>query len=81
MRGVKEVFIAFGRKISGREAINPAGGIPYVLGQGINSPFIKPELEVHWHPPFSVADTEEKPVKSGRFLTLLTKLGILSRSA
>jgi hypothetical protein len=69
------------RKIFHREDLVPVGGIPYVLGQGLDVPSIEARLTVHWHPPFSTIATEEKPVEKHRFRTFLAKLGIRKKTA
>jgi hypothetical protein len=59
-----------------RHQLIPANGIPYILGQGLHTPYIEPKLTVHWHPPFTVMPAEEPVKEKRRVWSWLSKLGI-----
>jgi len=81
MRGLKQFFTVLRGKVFHSEDLLPAGGIPYVLGQGLNSPYIEPGLKVHWHPPFSIMAAEESARKKSKIPHLFKKLGLKKKSA
>ena len=81
MKGFKQFLDGLRRKVFHGEDLLPADGIPYVLGQGLSSPYIEPGLTVHWHPPFSVMADEEPAGKKNRIRHLFEKFGLKRKSA
>jgi hypothetical protein len=81
MKSLKRYQVALRKRVFHRDDLFPADGIPYVLGQGLTSPYIEPGLTVHWHPPFAVMADEEPIRKENRISHLLGKLGLRRGSA
>ena len=77
MASLMHFMLKLKRKIFQRQhKFVPTSGIPYILGQGLTTPYIEPKIMVHWHPPFAAMPSEEPVKKKNRFPSWLNKLGI-----
>ncbi|MFV2082252.1 MAG: hypothetical protein ACC669_10360 [bacterium] len=63
------------------QVANVENGISYEIGAGSYSPYPRPQMVYHWHPPLETLPFDRSEPDTGGLRNLIKRIGIWKKSA